>query len=207
MIKKHLVSSRRLMIVLFSLGLTACSSQPIVINHYLLNLASPSTSVIDNNNANTTIIITDVLLPDHLTSRSLVMQTENGMLSIATKHVWAQPLDSDFGTLLANAISKQPDLSAFYGAQNMSALRGVSLNGDIQLAIVIEHFMPIASGDVVLTGHWQLTSNQIIEKPRRFEFKTKMEADGYIHSVNKMRTLVENLANAISQELAMKAIN
>ena len=30
-----------------------------------------------------------VHLPDHLEQRSLVMQQQNGTLSIATKHVWA----------------------------------------------------------------------------------------------------------------------
>lgn len=189
-----------LLIGLISL-IAACSSQPIVINHYLLNMSDPSAREIIESDSDLSILITDILLPDYLNSSNLVMQQGNGILSVATKHVWAQPLDSGFGTLLANSLNEQDGLSAFYGAHNASIMKVFSANSDVQLAIVVEHFMPIGTGEVVLIGYWQSAAKDAMAKPKRFEFRRALEADGYIHSVEKMRMLVKDLSNTISNEL------
>ena len=180
--------------------LVACSSQPVVINQYLLNLSHSSESTINNIENDVTVLVTDISLPDYLKNRSLVMQQSNGLLSVATKHVWAQPLDSDFGATLANALSDHNGVSAYFAPQSTSILRNMAENSDMELAISVEHFMPLESGEVVLTGHWQLSRNTP-QPPKKFNLVLPMTENGYAHSVSRMRELIKTLATLIKEEM------
>ena len=193
--------SRLALVLLLGNLVMACSSQPIIINYYLLNISEPTKAQLKANPNDTSILITDILLPDYLSGSNLVMQQTNGTLSVATKHVWAQPLDSGFGTLLANSLSQYDDLTGYYAARSGNIMERFSTKDDIQLAVIIEHFMPIESGEVVLTGYWQISMQGVVEKPNRFDLKASLTADGYIHSVDKMRELVQDLASVIKAQL------
>ena len=206
MTNRVLTLPKIILLILLAYFLAACSSQPIVINHYLLNTSKPSASQTIENDNDLSVLITNVSLPDYLNSSNLVMQQANGMLSVATKHVWAQPLDSGLGTLLANSLSDYNGLRAYYGAHSGTMMQGFSAHSDFRLAISIEHFMSIGSGEVVLVGFWQLSSKEAIHKPKRFELKAAMTESGYLHSVEKMRSLVKDLAASIEGDLINQKI-
>ena len=180
--------------------LTACSSQPIVISQYLLNVSEPELSKSRHTNNDISVLITDISLPEYLKNRSLVMQRSNGQLSVATKHVWAQPMDSDFGTALANSLSRNAGYTAYYAPQATTVLQSTAANADVKLAIAIEHFMPLDSGNVVLSGHWQMSVDSALA-PKRFDLVLPMTADGYAHSVDRMRALIKSLSTLIKEEI------
>jgi uncharacterized lipoprotein YmbA len=186
-----------------SVLIAGCSSQPIVINHYLLNASSSVTEQVSQKpkQSDTYILVTDINLPDYLQNRNLVMQQSNGILSVATKHVWAQPLDSDFGGLLAKSLDAYDGVHAYFAPHGTLILKGFRNNNNVKLSIVIEHFMPLDNGTVVLSGYWQVEHQGEVQKPVRFNYSKSLNEDGYAHSVKRMRELIVSLASEIQSEI------
>ncbi|WP_100641923.1 PqiC family protein [Alteromonas facilis] len=177
--------------MLILMGLMGCSSQPVTLHYYLLDSVQHPAERQAHNEL-PIIIIDTVSLPEHLRSRSLVMQNNDETLSLATKHLWAQPLEDDIGNLLAKNIRRSDRFQAFYG----NLLERASHEPHFSIAIVIEHFMPLSSGEVVMSGYWY--SAQIdTSTPHLFDYRLIMEEDGYSHAVNKLRESVSMLAQDI----------
>lgn len=186
--KRTLVSIGTLLILL---GLVGCSSQPVTLHYYLLDsVQHPAEEA--TNTALPIIIIDFVSLPEHLRSRSLVMQNSDSTLSLATKHLWAQPLEDDIGNLLAKNIRRSGRFLAYYG----NLLERASHEPHASIAVVIEHFMPLSSGEVVMSGYWYTVQNDP-SPPHLFDYRLIMEDDGYSHAVNKLRESVSMLAQDI----------
>ncbi|MBT0587622.1 PqiC family protein [Alteromonas oceanisediminis] len=188
-----------LLTVISVILISGCASQPIEINHYLLNIVrdTPTTA----NTSDTVFVnVKQVNLPEYLQSRSLVMQNDDETLSIATKHVWAEPLDADFGMLLANSLSQFPSLSGFYRMPSRTHST-ISDNAKISIVVNVEHFMPLQRGDVVLSGIWMTEHDGKLSAPHSFQYSRPLEQDGYAHSVARMRTLVSELADEIAATL------
>ncbi|MDM7859923.1 ABC-type transport auxiliary lipoprotein family protein [Alteromonas sp. ASW11-36] len=192
MIRQLLCStSQVILLAALTLVLVGCSSQPVVINYYMLNLAT--SEVARSTSDLPQVSIERVHLPEHLEQRSLVMQQSNGTLSIATKHVWAQPLDVDIAGLLATEITKLQSFDAYTGA----AMSRHEDNTAV-ISVYVEHFMPLATGDVTFTGYWLERHNAHLQAPQRFTYQASLSADGYAASVAQMRLLIRLLAADIS---------
>ncbi|MGB2426858.1 MAG: PqiC family protein [Alteromonas sp.] len=179
-------------LTVFLSTLVGCSAQPVVINHYMLNVASINASISPSQNA-PLLSIERVHLPDHLEQRSLVMQQQNGTLSIATKHVWAQPLNVDIGGLLSAEITRLKNYNAFYGPAMSRHTENIAA-----ISIYVEHFMPVASGEVILSGYWLERHRETLRSPQRFSYSASLNADGYAASVAQMRRLITQLAADIN---------
>ncbi|WP_100655619.1 PqiC family protein [Alteromonas flava] len=176
--------------------LPGCSSAPITLNYYKLDTADGSEIKERHNNA-PVIAIHSVRLAEHLRGRNLVMQQTDLTLSIATKHLWAEPLEDDIGTLLAREIRSSGKFDAFYSPAPQLGFHGAQQ----QISLVIEHFIPLASGDVVLSGYWFDQHNKQLP-PQRFHYRQELSQDGYPHAVAKMRQLLARLGSDITQTLA-----
>ena len=200
MTKSTLQMSQHIVLwLVIPLVLFACSSQPVVIQHYMLNQASnvdKSRTAVSHDKS--LIVIDNVILPEYLRSRSLVMQQDDGTLSVATKHVWAQPMQADIGQLLANELALKSHHPVVYKHSAMSPRQQQSQH----LTLYIEHFLPVSSGDVVMSGYWYSRSSTGEQSmPHSFHYSRPLTADGYSHSVAQMRQLVLTLANDIAQHV------
>lgn len=195
---KHLRHPPRYALLFFTaLLLTACASSPVILQQYVLS--SASVQPMDVSPGAPTIELKRVMLPDYLQSRGLVMQREDGTLSKASLHVWAQPLDQDIGAAIVQRINQSGQFNAFYTGVYSHPLN----NTHASISLHIEHFIVMESGDVVLSGYWYNSNDSDSPRMNRFQFRSELSDDGYAPAVNEMRKLLDEMTDSLIAELAL----
>ena len=131
-------------------------------------------------------------LPEYLKQPNLVLQLSEHELSYAYYHTWAESLDD------AVIKSLHQDLRVMLKSQSKKTEKTNQTR--VNLIINIDHFYATFNSDVILAGNYTIVNSQqtkALSPEYNFTFKANIEADGYPHSVAKMRGLVKELAQDI----------
>ena len=182
----------RLPLILISLFLLGCNSQPTPTSHYyMLNQQLDTQSMAKVS----PIKQIQLNLPEYLKQPNLVLQLSKHELSYAYYHTWAESLD--------DAIQKSlnQDLKALVKEQDKNLTEAKTTPSKrVNLTLNIDHFYATINSEVLLAGSYTFVNTQqtqALSPQYNFTFKANIEADGYPHSVAKMRGLIQELAQDI----------
>lgn len=183
----------RIIPIFISVLLLGCNSQPTPTSHYYILNQQFDTQGLEKVSPVRDIQLS---LPEYLKQPNLVIQLSEHELSYAYYHTWAESLDDaiqkglhqDLRTLVKKQVTsgKQQDINA---------------NSQVNLILDIDHFYATIDSKVVLTGSYSFINTQetqALSPKYNFTFKAEIEADGYPHSVAKMRYLINDLAQDIN---------
>ena len=176
--------------------LSACSSSNVVEDHYysLVLAANDNTSITNDADAATRLIVLPVMLPAYLGGRGLVMQVGENRIESASHHFWAEPLDEAIAKVLVQDIAGRTSGIA------VERQRGrYSPQGDCLLRVEFDAFHPTADSRVVSRGRYWISSE---ENSTQFTFALhgSLTIDGYAHSVDELRETLRTLAQQIADE-------
>jgi uncharacterized lipoprotein YmbA len=185
-----------LIIVPLLFALSGCTSTQSSLSYYLLHSAVSSTqpegafkSPADSPEKSIPLLITNITLPDYLKHRGLVYQVSDTNLHISTTHLWAEPFEEGL----------RKTLRAQLTYDNLVVLTKRDYQGEsaVELSIHISDFVSTFNGNVVLKGHF-IVSTQQPEKGRYpFFIETTLEEDGFSASVIAMRRALAVLSTEI----------
>jgi len=187
-----------LVIVSLLFALSGCTSTQSSLSYYLLHSAVSSTqpegafkSSADSPEKSIPLLITNITLPDYLKHRGLVYQVSDTNLHISTTHLWAEPFEEGL----------RKTLRAQLTYDNLEVLTKRDYQGEsaVELSIHISDFVSTFNGNVVLKGHF-IVSTQQPEKGRYpFFIETQLEEDGFSASVIAMRKALAALSSNIAE--------
>ena len=183
--------------------LSSCSSGPSNVRYYLLHTAKNKVSH-TSDESKPTIVLQLLNVADYLYQSSLVMQVSQHELHYSRHDVWAEKLQTSF----YNALLQDLNVG---GQRNYIA--STSPNVPFAFASVIitlDHFHATDASTVVSSGkYWLLADNDLASEAKRvavsshsFFFESELKQDGYAHAVEKLRTLISNLATQIERDIA-----
>jgi len=193
------------LIIMSTLGISACTSTDKSPNLYLLHTVSHEPVMSANqkhaqNNAiaQTVIVLNDMQLPHYLKQPGLVYQTSDTGIHVSTEHFWGEPVEEGLTKLLRDAFNSQ-------NMRMMSPPASAHKN-DVQLSIRVDDFIATWQGDIVLRGSYSLQhSNNPSEvssiTDKRFYIKQALQSDGFAASVESMRLAIQTLVTDISRNV------
>lgn len=188
---------RSLSLFLCIVLLAGCSSSPASLQYYVLH--APSSSISPSaTTAKYYVRIEQIVLPDYLAQRSLAMQTGSSTLYFSQNHVWAEPMATGFQRALRDALWEAGNI--FMIPDDMYS----QMYPVIGLHIRIDDFVATFDGKVVIKG--QYWWNDVHQNPqvRYFDFRRTQEEDGFAGTVEQMRALTLDVANAIAKDMQTK---
>ena len=187
-----------LVIVALLSALSGCTSTQSALSYYLLHSAvaseqseSSSQSSADLSEQYTPLLISSITLPDYLKHRGLVYQISDTNLHISTTHLWAEPFEEGLLKTLREQLTNN----------NLIMLTNKDYQGQsvVELSIHVSDFISTFNGNVVLKGHF-VVSSQLPEKGRYpFSIETQLEQDGFSASVIAMRRALAVLSTKITE--------
>lgn len=181
--------------ILFSL-LSACTSQPLVVNYYLLHTpAADAKTATTQPHPDRLVVLEKAQVADYLRQSNLVMQVGQNELYFSKQDIWAQDLQSAFQEALVQDLNQS--LERNYVLDNSPFASSATTNLEIKL----EHFHATDASTVVTSGKYWLNSHNGQLAEHHFYFELALEQDGYAHSVKKLRQLVELIATQIQKDV------
>ena len=187
------LSCKKLSCLFLTLSLSAClSTDPLPESYYYL-LDEPNydqyvfSSSPLSSDQKLTVKVNIVSVADYLSQPNLVMKLENHQINSANYHAWGEDLPSGMQRVLIKDLNKKFKQATFFERCTNCA----------ELSVYIDHFYPTSSGEVILSGSYEikLTSNQFYRQD--FSFSATQSETGYKYSVAKMRLLLSQLADNI----------
>ncbi|WP_334028220.1 PqiC family protein [Alteromonas sp. P256] len=179
-------------------ALSGCTSTQSSLSYYLLHsavsfeqpegsLSSPTQSV----KQGTTLLITSITLPDYLKHRGLVYQVSDTNLHISTTHLWAEPFEEGLRKTLRDQLTND----------NLVVLTNRDYQGEsaVELSIHISDFVSTFNGNVVLKGHFIVSTQQPEKNRYPFFIETTLKEDGFSASVIAMRKALAVLSTEIAE--------
>ena len=180
------------------LALAACGSSPTIEDTYFsLVLEAADEPTTENGDAELTLRLTNVSLPEFLLRRNLAIQTGGNEIKAANHHYWAEPLDEAIAKVLVRDIE---------AANQGIAVHRYNGSGDCELAIEFDRFHASADGRVLVSGRYWLAASE----PTRhaFDVSRPLDGQGYGAAVTSLRaslgTLGAEIAGSIAQTGACK---
>lgn len=178
-----------LMVLMISL-ISACSSTPTVIKHYLLDAKmEPSTKT-----GTELWRLEPLIMSNHLEQPELLIIASNSQIYYSQLNLWSEPLKHGFIRLLSRNLLSTSDVQLVL--PNEPGARALNRS----LTIKVDQFAPRDSGDAVLSGTFWVTRSQGMER-HAYSFTIPLEKDGFDHSVQQQAKLITQLASAIREAL------
>jgi len=185
----------RLLIATMLLSLVACSGDPVKPNIYLLR--SDHSLNVSRDLDTSPISLATVNIATYIDQAGLVLQTEDGQITIAQQHLWAEPLRHSLMLFLAEEISVSAGKDVLTG-------RRADVNPAIRLDISIDQLHGTHDGNAVLAAYWTVISKKGKETKKlsyRFSKSAALAKDGYDELVYREKELLRGFAEAIAQTL------
>jgi uncharacterized lipoprotein YmbA len=178
-----------------SLFLIACSSEQIKPSYYLLrsDLANDTYRAIEPSG----IVLSHIGVATYIDQSGLVLETAEGQINIAARHLWAEPLRHSLKGFFVNEISQ-----AF--GKDIYAKNESSLNYSVGISIHISQLHGTLDGNAVLQATWSITTSTDKESQQTHFLFSKQQAladDGYDALVIAEKSLLKELAIKIAQQL------
>jgi len=185
--------------------MNGCSSDPLTkTSRYLLNNQQKSFKTPMKKSllevTSPIVVISVKELPQYLNQPNLVLQLASHQLHYAHAHVWAEPLKEGLSKALLSDLNANNLAINFIGEKN-----DFGIESTISVQLEVDYFHADQNAKVILSGrYWLSFSNK--GKPairQEYMLQTSLETDGYLHSVEKMRTLVKQLALKIADDISV----
>ena len=178
-----------LLLLLFFLFMTACSSVPeqhtqyyLLYNHSTALMPFPDKSLVSQP------IKIEVTMPAYLNQPNVVIKLSAHNLHFARHHQWAEPLKEGFYKSLISDINQIARYKTLINAVNTSMPT---------LKVTIEHFHITENAMVILSGYYGY-SDSLTSSIERFDLRLPLALDGYEHAVAQLRRLITQLALKIA---------
>ncbi|MFT6284295.1 MAG: putative lipoprotein YmbA [Arenicella sp.] len=194
----------KIMITLLSLVLLAsCTSKPLMVKYYLLH--TPDNKILNTRVQTKPIVILQMVdVAEYLNQSGLVMQIDKYELYYSRQDVWAEKLQSAFYKALLKDLNAA-GLRTYVVYNSPSAVFASS-----SIKVELAHFHATDTSNVVSSGRYWLSLNnpqtaeneQPFTSSHAFFFESELKQDGYAHAVEKLRTLINNLAKQIEKDIA-----
>ncbi|MEW9799221.1 PqiC family protein [Alteromonas sp. CYL-A6] len=179
------------MISLVLLLLSACTSSPSGITYYLLHAVQ--TQQPPQPDHAVTVNIRTIVLPDYLNKPQLALQTSPSTLHYASAHAWAETPEN-------GVVNELAQVFRHHGVATQS--RFARYDDTVwQLDVHIDDFIPTWQGEVILKGAFTLVSPDGQHTTQTFDYRKDLREDGFAHSVEMMRDVLDSLAQQISRQL------
>lgn len=172
--------------------LSACSSAPVTLKHYLLDQQLNAYQG-QTYNGETLVTLQRIKLARYLQQSQLAMLQQDNQLYFASQHVWAEELNHGISRALRNDINQQQDMYIF--AANEPGQK----QSQYQLQIQIDHLVATDQSKVMLAGKFWLMQQQELKASTPFYFEASLSQDGFDHAVSQQRKLLSQLAEKITQ--------
>ena len=179
---------------LLLIALVGCSSAPVTINHYVLDTDFSYYQQTTQNRL-PIVELNRMRLADYLDQDQLAMLTTANNLTLARRHVWAEPLGDSIRRAITN------DVNAIGEWRLVNKSNALAISAQKSLSIDIDHLITRDSGDVVLAGRYWITAKGDDSKEHTFYFSRPLEQDGYAHAVLLKRQLIKELAQSMNWAL------
>ncbi len=144
-------------------GVCGCSSTPVSTHYYLLSQPDQTTK------AGCPIELGILSIPDYLKRSHIVVQTSDNRLTPAATHRWSEPLAHGARRVMESCLADESRVAAN------------------TVDIDIEHFHGSTSGQVIMTGTWQVRGG---ESHKRFRQTLMQDSPGYDALVTTHRALL-----------------
>lgn len=175
--------------VLLAAGLLACASSPPPRFYILEATAVPADSASETG---LTVVVGRVRLPEHLKREMLVSREERYRVSIQGYHRWAEPLEDNVASTLAE------NLSRLLPADRVVAYPESVPDPDFTVRTQIIEFGPAPSGDVLLRALWSVARTSGSEVARhRTTIREPRAGPEVLDSVAAMSTALARLSEEI----------
>lgn len=132
-----------------------------------------------------------VMLPDYMNQPNLVLKLNDHQIKITNYHFWAADLRQSVQSVLINELNLINSGASF--SKNCSQCT--------EITVYIQHYYPTESGDVVLSGSYQINSDKQNQSQYSFSFNSSLQKGGYDEAVAAMRMLLDELAIDINKRL------
>lgn len=179
--------------------LTSCATNsPVELNYYLLDSAtSPSLNNKQTSKNTSLVVIENIKLSEYLQQSSLSMQTTEHQIRHAHNHLWAEPLSDAIVKVLLKDLRAT---TADYQFEERATLwQGKER---YQIALQINQFHPVTQQQVILSGRFWLTDLAGDKtQAKDFNYTKQLMEDGYAHSVEQQRQLLNELAQHIADSI------
>lgn len=191
-----MIGTRRNVVAIAVLGLTACASSPLEDHYYSLVLAADDVVVTDDAAAaHAYLIVGPVQLPEYLNRRGLTIQIDANQIQTANHHFWAEPLEEAISKVLVRDIAHL----ASGVVVDRDAGRWTAA-GDCRLRVEFDKFHATSESRVVSSGRYWLSSSGSSVK-QEFAVTQTISADGYAHAVEALRRSLGILAAQIADTI------
>ncbi|MCW1971824.1 UNVERIFIED_ORG: hypothetical protein FHW05_000638 [Pantoea agglomerans] len=181
------------LVFLAALALSACSST-VNTTYYQLPSGAASMQVISSEaNAQPTLWVQQVVVPDYLAGNGLVYQTSDVKYVIAANNLWASPLDQQLQQTMITNLTK-----ALPGRLVTQTLMGQEHD---TLNITVNDFQGRYDGKAVISGQWTL-EHQGRFKKQAFNLVLPQQEDGYDALVKTLAQGWQQIAQQIARNVA-----
>ena len=183
----------RIICLIVTVLLAACSSQPPQTSSYLLRTevaTTPGTPL-----ANSGIALGNIMVADYIDQPGLVLAAGDGTIHAARYHVWAEPLQVSLRRYLSTQIS-------FASGRDISPTT-TSATG-VSIDVSVDQMHGAGNGSAVLVAYWRVAADGS-DKSYRFSEQQALSGDGYDALVRAEEALLKRLAEAISASLPAAA--
>jgi uncharacterized lipoprotein YmbA len=137
------------------------------------------------------VLVNKVKVPDYLSTNQLVMRDSGHILIKANYHSWADSLDEAIQRALLN------DLNLLNADQEFV----IACNDCVSVNVTIDHFYPSSDGKLLLSGSFEVITDNGQSTISRFQLLEELDGDGYANAVKQMRKQVGLLALRINKHL------
>ncbi len=178
----------------FILGLSACHSNTQSIRYYSLNLNSFQNSGKMITSDKVRVVIDPIRLVKFLNQDNMIIQIGENEIYKASFHRWAEPLDQSIIKLLVQKLNdKKSNVYQFVKRYGVTSQKSA-----LHLGLEIDQFHSTDNAQVILSGHYRLyTKDQSFEMMEYFNLSDQLTSNGYPHSVQKLKGLLDQLAEQI----------
>ena len=181
-------------LVVVSLLIVGCSSQPVEPNYYLLRPTGElqSRTLVPSSD----FALGDVRIASYVDQQGLLLETTAGEIRPARQHLWAEPMYESVRTFLDLEISRAKGSDIFAAKFNKDA---------IIIDIRIDQLHGTHDGQAMLAAYWWLRKGNEIIASYQYAERKMLAADGYAALASAEKALLSDLAEKIAASLVAPA--
>lgn len=182
--------TRVALLMLATVLLSACSSNPIEPSYYLLR---PSGQLETRQmSPSSEFALGKITIAPYLDQQGLLLQTSEGQIRPAQHHLWAEPMYEGIHAFLVKEISraKGEDILPSRLGQEATVVE-----------VRIDELHGTADGRARLTAYWWLRRDREILSAHQFSESRPLDREGYAALVDAERALLAQLAEKIAASM------
>jgi uncharacterized lipoprotein YmbA len=180
----------RILILLVSVLLVACSGTPVQTQYYLLrsDLEQRSRNLAPSED----FAMGRIVIAPYIEQPGIVLETGNGEIRPARYHQWAEPMREGLQQFLRVEVSEAAGVDVF--PEDIS-------QGELVFEVRIDQLHGTASGEAKLIAYWLIRRDREIISTHQFSERQALTSDGYGALAAAEKALLSQLAGRIAGSL------